>query len=150
MKRHSGRKSESPCELVLPTSLLDFLAAIVLIFAANVSKVGGLQLPYSRTLESTAAKATASRSGNHLELLADGSLRYQGKAVKLQGLGQKLAAEADQSVPILVSPVTTADGQGALQTWFELVIELNEAKQWSRIQLLKRSPPRKPEGTSKP
>jgi hypothetical protein len=133
---------DKPSEVTFLPSWIDFFGTVVLymtvLIKSQAHQVQGQQLPQLRKDEKPIPQMVDPTTASNIELLCDGTLRLDGRTIGSQDLIQGLSAESGKR-PILVCINIGPDGQGALEEFTQLQIDLAQAALWDRVRVRKQS-----------
>lgn len=137
---HDQDEFDKPSEVTFLPSWIDFFVTVVLymVVKSQTHQGQGQQLPQLRKDQKPVPQMVDPATASNIELLRDGTLRLDGRSIRSQGLIQSLSAESGKR-PIVVCINIGPDGQGALEEFTQLQIDLAQAALWDRVRVRKQS-----------
>ena len=133
----------TPHTLTTPLAMLDFFTqCMVLLFLAQLkaSPVDAHKLPALRVDQGDHAK-TSPPEGCRLTLNSEGKMTYENQPVDRDGLLRLLKTEEDTRRPVLLIAETADRGQGALEAFVQMQLDLSKAGLWDRVRVMTRGKP---------
>lgn len=138
---HDQDEFDKPSEVTFLPSWIDFFVTVVLwmtVVKSQAHQGQGQQHPQLRKDEKPVTQMVDPAIAINIELLRDGTLRLDGRTIGSQDLIQSLSAGSGKR-PILVCINIGPDGQGALEEFTQLQIDLAQAALWDRVRVKKQS-----------
>jgi hypothetical protein len=133
-----GRKSHA---LTSPLAFLDFFTqcTVVLLIAVQTNPAALAQRLPALPREEKCGRAAVepgSLPGHRLALAADGTLTCDDRRVEHRELVQSLQADTDKNQPVFLTVGMADRGQGAIEAFLLLQVELSDAGVWNRVRVM--------------